>query len=287
MKKIILILMLASLMITGCDEKKQRSTPEKSQTEEVKLFVAKFIKFVNSNAIDSVKAMYKGLDPMDVKFVTLYERPKVEENAEKPGKFDVSIGEVKLVVTRENNGTLKVTESYGLFTYEPNVLELAKKTGQYKDGLNDIELAKRMTDKGFYEYYKSLQNKPLTNPLKLGKLVVTHKGGQESNVDFNEGYVSVTNTSSQPVSGNDFKLIYYRGNYFHMAGREPEEVDEDEFGGDVRENGKDIDAGGSVKYSIKWDGYGSVDDFRIEWLAKKKPYMPTGKEYDDYLKMKK
>ena len=287
MKKIVLLLMLTSLMMTGCGEKKQANSPDKSPSEDVMLFVAEFIKFVNSNANDSVKAIYKGLDSLDVKLVTLSEKPTVKENAEKPGSYDVAIGNVKLVVTRDKNNSLKVTESYGLFAYDPDTIEQSKKTGQYKDGLNDIELAKRMADKGFYEYYKQLQNKAMSNPLKLGKLVVTHKGGQISNVDFNEGYIIVTNTSSHPVSGNDFKLIYYRKNYFHLAGREPEEVDMSEFGGDVCVNGKDIDAGGSVKYYLRWDGFGDVYNFRIKWLAKKKHYIPTGNEYEDYLKWRR
>ena len=39
-----------------------------------------------------------------------------------------------------------------------------------------------------------------------------------------------------------------------------------------------------MKYSLQWDGFGDVYNFRIKWLAKKKHYIPTGNEYEDYLK---
>ena len=238
-------------------------------------FASKFVTFTtDSSAIDSIRAMYDGLDSLDVQFVQLTDSVIVEEDAQTPGTFNVGIGDTHLTIVRAEDGTMSITRSTGLFAYSPEQLDLAKKTGQYKEGLTDLELAERMTDAGFADYLKKLQNQVPSNPLKLGRLVVTHAGG-EDHADSGEGYIIVTNTGSEPVSGSDYKLTYYSYGYSNGYG---------DWAGTEVKSGKNIAAGGSVRYDIYWDGFGGVKNFHIKWMGKAKEFVPTGNEYDDYLK---
>ena len=148
MKKLLLMIVSAMLVaLAGCN-----GVGGASDAEQVRAFASKFIQFVKSNNHDSIVAIYKGLEGLDVRFAELGEEMNVEEDAGSPGTFKVTIGDADFTVERAQDGTMSIVESHGLLAYDASKVDFARKTGQFKDGLNDVEQAQRMCDEGFDEY---------------------------------------------------------------------------------------------------------------------------------------
>lgn len=280
MRKILLSLIAMALVaLVSCN-----GLGGTSDADQVKEFVTKFVKFVADNNVDSVKAMYNGLDGLDVNFAQISEEMVVEEDSSNPGTYTVKVGEVELTVTRAQDGTMSITDSHGLFTYDPQKLDFARKTGQFKDGLGDIEQAKRMNDEGFEEY---LLNK-INSKIKGGLKIIGHETYGD---EYYEGewmsakgiVFTVKNNLDVDVPGSAYSVIYKSGYWGDMSTAQTEVIP-----------GKDIAPQGTV--TVRSTRLGPDMESDDKWSVSMKSlspeqligsYVPTGTEFEEYLSTKK
>lgn len=271
MKKSLFVLMAGLLLLmTACNDRKA----------EVAEFAKKVSQYARDNLPDSLAAVYPGMDSLEITLAPVSDSVSVDQIPDKENMYLVKLGDATLEVQCEADGKMTVVKSHGLFTYDKAEKETAKARGQYVDSLPDLENARRMADGEFLAYFEKMKTsfEEVPNPLKVGKYVIT----KNINVGYEigQGSVTVTNTSNEAVSGSDYRLSYRMEHVPQM--QEP-------YSDRVEEKGKDIPANGIVKYNIDWGqrDYPDENSFKIVWMAKPKEYVPTGKEYDQYLESKK
>ena len=280
MKKLLLMIAAAMLVaVAGCN-----GVGGASDNEQVRAFAGKFIQFVKSNNHDSIVAMYKGLEGLDVRFAELGEEINVEEDADSPGTFKVTIGDADFMVERAQDGTMTITKSHGLLVYDASKIDFARKTGQFKDGLNDVEQAQRMCDEGFDEYLLSKVN----SKMKGGLRIIGHKTYGDEYYDGEwmsaQGIIfTIKNNLDVAMPGSAYSVIYKSGYWGDMSSAQTEVIP----GRDIEPNGtvtvRSTRLGPDMESDDKWSI--RINDVSPEQLLE--AYSPTGTEFDEYLSTKK
>ena len=280
MKKLLLMIAAAMLVaVAGCN-----GVGGANDAEQVRAFASKFIQFVKSNNHDSIVAMYKGLEGLDVRFAELGEEINVEEDADSPGTFKVTIGDADFMVERAQDGTMTITKSHGLLVYDASKIDFARKTGQFKDGLNDVEQAQRMCDEGFDEYLLSKVN----SKMKGGLRIIGHKTYGDEYYDGEwmsaQGIIfTIKNNLDVAMPGSAYSVIYKSGYWGDMSSAQTEGIP----GRDIEPNGtvtvRSTRLGPDMESDDKWSI--RINDVSPEQLLE--AYSPTGTEFDEYLSTKK
>ena len=280
MKKLLLMIAAAMLVaVAGCN-----GVGGANDAEQVRAFASKFIQFVKSNNHDSIVAMYKGLEGLDVRFAELGEEINVEEDADSPGTFKVTIGDADFMVERAQDGTMTITKSHGLLVYDASKIDFARKTGQFKDGLNDVEQAQRMCDEGFDEYLLSKVN----SKMKGGLRIIGHKTYGDEYYDGEwmsaQGIIfTIKNNLDVAMPGSAYSVIYKSGYWGDMSSAQTEVIP----GRDIEPNGtvtvRSTRLGPDMESDDKWSI--RINDVSPEQLLE--AYSPTGTEFDEYLSTKK
>lgn len=280
MKKLLLMIVSAMLVaLAGCN-----GVGGASEAEQVRAFAGKFIQFVKSNNHDSIVAMYKDLEGLDVRFAELGEEINVEEDADSPGTFKVTIGDADFMVERAQDGTMTITKSHGLLVYDASKIDFARKTGQFKDGLNDVEQAQRMCDEGFDEYLLSKVN----SKMKGGLRIIGHKTYGDEYYDGEwmsaQGMIfTIKNNLDVAMPGSAYSVIYKSGYWGDMSSAQTEVIP----GRDIEPNGtvtvRSTRLGPDMESDDKWSI--RMNDVSPEQLLE--AYSPTGTEFDEYLSTKK
>ncbi|MCR4853744.1 MAG: hypothetical protein K5893_09155 [Prevotella sp.] len=208
---------------------------------------------------------------------------------EKENEFTVGFGNgADITVVRDGEGNMKVTSSHGLLAFDEQTVGFAKKTGQWKDGLTDVELAKRMSDKDFETTLVANVEKEFAK-----NLTVVHEiPSSDYFASKRESIYTVKNKSSKQIDGDDYQLIipFFRE---HSMG----DMNVDRW--NETRKGKTISPNGSVTYveyivteEGEYERTGPVyDGHRIELTLKGKAlfnkyYEAKGDEYEKYLKEK-
>ena len=264
-----------SLIAASCGGSKTIS-PE----EEVRNYSQYFIDKVSENQLDSLESTYPGILKADsispIKSDTIIVVEKT------PGQYDVALAEgVTLAVKRSEKGDITVSESKGLFAFPADKMELAKKTGMWKDDLTDTQLAERMGDEDFFKYIKDKSKSLGNNLITLDKKAHITKYAEFS-LDNWKGYYNLTNNTDYPIKGSDYSVIekwewMAQGVYEHGTDYKP---------------GKDIAPHSTIKYPVEGSGR---SDVRIVGVKMKIPqeelsarFAPfTGNEYQEYIDSKK
>ena len=278
MKKLLLALVPVTLMVmSGCNGGLFGS--QKTAKDSVMDLATKCSQFIKSNNVDSIKAIYQGLDSLDVKFANVDGEITVQES-NTPGEFVVKMGSATITVKRNEAGQWIIDRSQGLLLFDQNKMAFARKTGQYKDGLPDLELAQRMNDAQFDEWLKER----VLNDLKkriTAKSVVN---------DMESAVVTVVNNSEINLDGDDYTVKSKLKNYWSMY--------DDETGGyesgymdygTKTFSGKPVPAHSSVSYSfnpmfgVKGGDVNSHVSLNISADRAMTLYTPSGNEYEEYL----
>lgn len=145
----------------------------KSEADQVKDFALDFATKVSQNQVDSIRALYADAAKIDSFAVAFVPDSVSVAETETSGIYKVSLGTADFIVKRADDGTTSVTGSHGLAAYPADVLDFAKKTGLWKDGLSDAEQAIRMADKDFRPYVVASFPKTFAQMLMVkGKLRV-------------------------------------------------------------------------------------------------------------------
>lgn len=270
---------LAAVTVIGlpsCSGGSKEASPEDQVKESVKYFVEK----LSANQLDSVKNIYSeiamadSIAPIQSDSITVVETGK--------GNFDVTVAEgITLKVTRSDDGTVKITESKGLFAYPADKIEFAKNTGMWDDALTDAQLNERMKDEGFADYVNNKMSSQTKNIITIGPL----NGGSFDTYHTQ----TLKNNSNVEIRASDYVINVTEVEYYWN----------DQYGvNEPRESrttrpGKAIAPNGSTKVSFETYYGGSSGEVKgITWKIsdeeKARRFAKyTGKEYQEYLDSKK
>ena len=247
-KKILFGLTALVMMLSSCE----------SYTEE-KQFVADFAAAVKSGDKTKLEKIYPDFSSMD-SLACEYNADSISlEASEAEGKLIVKLNSKQsMIIEKAAEGGFTILKSYGLFAYEPGVMEFGKALGCYDETLSDKENSERMNDKDF-----------------LGLLVLKADEFLKKNVRIeqnNTGFVLPKGCYAVSVG------VYFRGD-----------------GGGTLESSQsyseeDIPNGGSSQFFVKQ----AVDDLSYveaeitcnayDMASLQKIYKPTGEEYNKYKK---
>jgi len=277
MKKLLIsLVVLSSCMLMSCGGFFSGRTAEDS----VQDFASKLAGYVRSNAVDSIKAVYPGLDSVETKFAML-DGDIIVEKTQDPNQFAVTIGNVYLTLSRHDGGIFEVTGSKGFLKFDAAKVEKAKRTGQYKEGLDDMVLVRRLYDTAFDDWLEEF----VYNEMK-SKVSVT------ANVNsMDDASVVVTNNSDIDLEPGDYVVRCKLSNYWSMY---------DDVTGDYESGamdygtktfrGKTVRAHSRVVYSFNPEfgvkGGDVKPNFELTMGSEKlmSKYVPVGNEYDLFLK---
>ena len=265
LKTIIASLCIASL--TACDSGNFNA--------EVEAFANRFASFVAQNQLDSIRALYPDAvecDSFALNYVADSLRVLTNEQSD---SFTVSLGNgAAFVVTKDKAGKFNVVSSHGLVAFNDADLDFAKKVGQYKEGLTDVQLARRMGVKEFKEKLIFDFAKELNDKVVAGRLNPEVRLPMFS-ADEGVGAVTVTNSMGKVIEGGDYVIDIF--------------ADGQHGSGSYREKGKNIPAKGSTTIQFTYAGNtyptGALLTFVIpDEKLFAKYFEATGNEFDEYLK---
>lgn len=269
--------LLALGILVSCGDNANKSLPEDTVREYGKYFVEKLA----ANQLDSLKATFPDIINADSLISLQSDTVIVSESS--PGIFEVILNpDVSLTVSLSEDGDIRVTDSYGLYKFDAEKMDLAKKTGMWNQSISDVKLNERLKDEGFINYLSKNRSVKNSDIISIGKM-------QDHSPDV-EGYETLkqplTNLTDQPIDGGDYDLVV---KYYFPA---------DPFRGVEFSEGKKLIEGINIPARDKAYFEGEIragQEYRvvdIEWKLspeelqeKFAPY--TGSEYQEYLNSKK
>lgn len=274
MKKTLMLaaLFAVGLLVTSCGG-------GTSEADQVKDFALDFATKVSKNQVDSVRALYADAAKCDSFAVTFVHDSVTVTETETPGTYKVSLGAADFTVKRAEDGKMSVVESHGLAAYPADALDFAKKTGQWKDGLNDAEQAVRMADKDFRTQVVAAFPKTFAKMLMVkGGLEVVKPCDGPAMMAVGTLGANVVSTCDKAISGSDYEVVF-KGMSVGYWGEQP--LTTSEPGKDIAPNGS---AMVTTDFSVHADYNSAYVNIKIsnDELFNKY-FTPTGKEYDEYL----
>ena len=242
---------------------------------EATAFANRFASYAAQNQIDSIRALYPDAAECD-SFALNYvaDSLRVEAN-EQADSFIVKVGNgADFVIAKDKEGALSVVCSHGLVAFNEADLTFAKAVGQYKDGLSDVQLARRMAVKEFKDELVSSFVKDLRNKVKTGR-INRDIHFPEFMADEGIGAVTVTNGTGKPIDGTDYVIDFF--------------FDGQHGSGTFREKGKNIPANGSTNIRFTYAGNSYVTGAMLTFVISDqqlfvKYFDAKGDEFDEYLK---
>ena len=259
-KKIIFGLTALVMMLSSCE----------SYTEE-KQFVADFAAAVKSGDKTKLEKIYPEFSSMD-SLACEYNADSISvEASEAEGKLIVRLNSKQsMIIEKSAEGSITILKSYGLFAYEPGVVEFGKALGCYDETLSDKENSERMNDKDFIGLLILKADEFLKKNVRI-----------EQRTHYNKVGISVYNNTGLDLPKGCYAIsvgVYFRGD-----------------GGGTLESSQsyseeDIPNGGSSQFFVKQE----VDDLSYveaeitcnayDMESLQKIYKPTGEEYKNYQK---
>ena len=259
-RKILFGLTALVMMFSSCE----------SYTEE-KQFVADFAAAVKSGDKTKLEKIYPDFSSMD-SLACEYNADSISvETSEAEGKLIVKLNSKQsMIIEKSAEGGFTILKSYGLFAYEPGVMEFGKALGCYDETLSDKENSERMNDKDF-----------------IGLLILKADEFLKKNVrveqrrHYNKVGINVYNNTGFVLPKGCYAISV--GVYFHSdAGPQLESSQS--------YSEEDIPNGGSSHFFLKQ----AVDDMldveaeitcnAHDMASLQKIYKPTGEEYKNYQK---
>lgn len=205
--------------------------------EAVKKYVASFVNAVKDGNPDSIAAFYPGskgveLAPLDIAEDAI----KVSEPGA-DGKVTVKLGGDKLLIVNCGSDTPQILDSKNLFAFTADDLEFARKTGILDDKTLDVELHKRLSDKGFPEWLAPKAAAKVKGNVTPGGFSNRWVEGPYGSENCWECYV--TNSNPTEISGEDYSFRYKVTCSYDIPPSVSSETDK----------GKSIPADGNVKFT--------------------------------------
>lgn len=263
----ILLAAATMVLLPSCKQKK---------LHDVKKFAETFAENASANKISMLKESYPGISNADSLHLEYMPNGIMVSEMETPDTYEIMFSpNVRAVAVLGDGGQVYITESRGLFAYPDEKVSLAKRTGLWDDSLNDVDLAKRMHDEGFFNYLAERNKAKTSNILSVGKY-------KESSYDL-EGYYPIINNTDQEISGNDYVVNVKETTYdYYYDSWSPKKTVTN-----TTRPGQRIDPHGSVNIKVYYgDGYDetvtgvtlnmSQEEIRNRFASY------TGHEYQEY-----
>lgn len=252
--------------------------------QKVQQFVEQFLKAVEAGDRATIRNLYPYADSADS--LTLPRTEFMVSKIEESDNYKVVWNkDVWLEIAPWEKEGWTIISSQGFFAWPDDVMDFAKKTGQWKAGLTDKELAERISDDKFKkkvidEFCTAFKKKVI----QKGSLQVLEPAMYELD-EWTLGMV-ISNSNDVKISGNDYKvtmLIWEQYLYQEHADENKSFVS-----GSIR--GKDIPPNGETTLTHVLEGHQWVKDssVKIQWNITNqqlfdKYFVAKGDEYDKYL----
>ncbi len=269
MKKKVIIGALMALLLLSCSGNGEKA---------VRDYALQFAKAVSSGDSSSVVKMYPDAalaDSLALSFVE--DSLKIESNEKGDSILIHYTSDIWVRALKDENDSLRIISSRGLFVYNADVMEFANSTGQFNSSLTDLENAERMNDKEFKPWLIKKHIKTAAEKFKVvGKPRVLY--GEPAMSTTVTWEVTVKSTSDQPISGADYK-VYFKGE------NKTEPIN-------WSENGEDVPPKGSVNIMTLGGMWTLVNSAYVNTTLSEEAYFnkyfkPTGKEYEEFLAERK
>ncbi len=276
MKKTILsiVVSLSLVLFASCDKNK-----------EIKQFATDFAAAVQSGNKSEVTKMYPGAAAADsLNFAFDAEKAQIEEL--EGGGWKVVLGEGKdvIVVKNEDDGTLNIKESHGVFAVSKAQMDFATGTGLVKADMNDAKIAELLADTAFVSWVSAEFMKEFNKKFRIIKVYDNRYDYGSDGSGGGEWFVTVKNDGNFDVVGSDynveingFKTIILNGKDL-FSGSEETFKTEYQSATFYMRNPEFFEGEITPKAKIK------LNLTTAELLGKY--YHPKGNEYEYYLKSK-
>lgn len=257
----------------------------------VKQFVEQFVAAIEANDTTSIRKMYP--EAIHAYSLTLKENTRdflVEKINE---QWVVSLGPDQNMVVAYNNSdkSLYIIESHGIFVYPDSIMKIARRTGWFNPELNDVQNAKRLSDKSFVNWLEQSVVKKISDNVEI--IENTTSFDYESPINYYikgcdyifTHTVVISNRNNFVIPSSDYHIaVIHKGedgyDYYQQNKK--------------RVGGKPIPANGSVTYvwtDTHFDGEWSYED---EAVLRYNPSIQkslnsltfTGVEYAEYMAAK-
>ena len=253
--------------------------------QKVQQFVEQFLKAVETGDRATIRNLYPYADSADS--LTLPRTEFMVSKIEESDNYKVVWNkDVWLEIAPWEKEGWTIISSQGFFAWPDDVMDFAKKTGQWKAGLTDKELAQRISDDKF-------KKKVIDEFCTAFKKKVIQKGSLQVlepamfPLDPWTLGIPIVNNNDVQLSGNDYKVTMRVWNQYVYNGN----LDENEAWSTKSIRGKDIAPMGETVLSHTFEGaYESVKDssVKIQWNITNqqlfdKYFVAKGDEYDKYL----
>ena len=261
-----------------------------SDEREVKQFVEKFAKAVESGDKQTIQQLYPKSDGAESLHVSYYVDSMSIVHPTGNDTLDVKLSHSQSIrLTKDAKKQMYIVSSKGLFDFPKEEIDFAIKTGWINSSLDDAVKAERLKDK---EFYKSIVNEFCSNfkkrVIQKGSLRVLKPAEFELD-DWKLG-ITMANTTDVVISGSDYKVTMkvWDQNLYNNS------LNENAAFFSITINGKDIAPDGETLMSHSLKGSQMVKDnsVRIQWLIDdqklfNKYFVAKGDEYEKYLESKK
>lgn len=140
MKRIIIYtLVIFCGFVSSCGDRNSR------KKELVKEFAENFVEKVSNGDLESLKSGYR--DILKADSIVSLKGNQIDIKETSTGNYDVIIDDdVILKVKVNDEGKIKVIESYGLFAYPSEKVRAAKHSGIWNEELSDVKQYRKMRD---------------------------------------------------------------------------------------------------------------------------------------------
>ncbi len=268
MKKVLFFAMVLGVVLCSCNRNKNAAKELLTQLKAAQA----------SKNVDAVKRLYPGAEGVDSLFLNFDVEKLTFKQFTDTLVADDGAGHYIFFSTK-NSDNITIINSKGVFVFPQYRMRFAKGTGQYKEGILDVELAKRMNDRAFDDYVLQKLRLKYANPLSVGNEIY-------DNYEDMKWYVPVTNHSDITLRSTDYDLQYKSSyydysntsNYFDMPNIKTKVKTQQGF---------DIAPGQTVKFPF-WNSDSEwYENFTIHYhisdATLMEAFQPTGREYEDYL----
>ena len=260
-----MICLVALLALCACNGNKNAAKELLVQLKEAQ----------TQKKVDAIKRLYPAAEGIDSLYLNFdVDKLKFKQLTDTLVSDD-GAGHLVFFLTK-NSDSISIINSKGLFIFPQFRMKFAKGTGQYKDGIFDVELAKRMNDKAFYDYVLQKLRLKYANPLVVG-------GQIYDNYDDFKWFIPVTNHSDITLKSIDYDL-QYTSNYHDYSSSDYYPSIKKKI---KTELGFDIAPGQTVKYPFWNTDTEWYENFTIHYhisdATLMEAFQPTGNEYEDYL----
>ena len=265
---------------------------QSSGDKEIRQFVEQFAKAVETGDSLTIRNLYP--DSNADSLVFNYDKNNIQIDRKENEWIVKEADDVVLIIVKNEDNTIQIKESYGIFSYPDSLLTVAKATGWYDKKLNDIQNAERLSDEDFIKWLKEHNKDRIKANVKISK--------KSQYLDDN-----IDNAINVYAHGCDFKcthtVIISNENSFvipskdyHISVIHKSDDDYDYFQTNKKRiEGKSIPANGTVSYTwqdIHFEGTWSYEDdvmlvYNPSLINLSELSVFTGTEYEKYELAKK